>query len=87
MTFALSNGEVNAFVGGIAPEGAIFAWQDMIYYSYVTLTTLGYGDILPQTMLAKVAVSAESIIGVLYLTIIMARLVSLYSADVNAGEA
>lgn len=47
----------------------------------MTLTTLGYGDILPATMLAKAAVSIQAIIGVMYLTIIMARLVSLYSAE------
>jgi len=80
LTFALSG--QHAFTGGQLVNG-FFAWQDFNYYSYVTLTTLGYGDILPVTMLAKVAVSIEAIIGVMYLTIIMARLVSLYSADIN----
>ena len=81
LTFELSDGAQHAFVGGSASEDALFAWQDFIYYSYVTLTTLGYGDILPVTMVAKAAVALEAIIGVMYLTIIMARLVSLYSAD------
>ncbi len=82
-TLILSDGTVNAFTGSIAGEGVIFAWQDFVYYSYVTLTTLGYGDILPATFLAKWAVTAEAIIGVLYITIVMARLVGLYSADIN----
>ncbi len=86
ITFAVSDGSMHAFTGGIATEGEVFAWQDFIYYSYVTLTTLGYGDILPVTMTAKALVSLESIVGVLYLTIIMARLVSLYSADVQQDE-
>lgn len=77
ITFALSGS--HAFTGGTIING-FFAWQDFVYYSYVTLTTLGYGDILPVTMLAKAAVSLEAIIGVMYVTIIMARLVSLYSA-------
>ena len=83
MTFELSNGDQHAFVGGSTGEEELFAWQDFVYYSYVTLTTLGYGDILPVTMVAKSAVALEAIIGVMYLTIIMARLVSLYSADFN----
>lgn len=83
LTFELSNGTQHAFVGGSMGADALFAWQDFIYYSYVTLTTLGYGDILPVTMVAKAAVALEAIVGVMYLTIIMARLVSLYSADFN----
>lgn len=81
LTFELSEGAQHAFVGGSMGAEELFAWQDFIYYSYVTLTTLGYGDILPVTMVAKAAVALEAIIGVMYLTIIMARLVSLYSAD------
>ena len=85
-TLILSDGTVNAFTGGIAGEGVIFAWQDFVYYSYVTLTTLGYGDILPATYLAKWAVTAEAIVGVLYITIVMARLIGLYSADVHQSD-
>jgi 23S rRNA maturation mini-RNase III len=44
------------------------------------LTTLGYGDILPVSMWARSFASIEAVIGVLYVTIIMARLVSLYTA-------
>ncbi|MCP4288275.1 MAG: hypothetical protein GY792_28220, partial [Gammaproteobacteria bacterium] len=83
LTFELSDGTLHAFVGGSTGADELFAWQDFIYFSYVTLTTLGYGDILPTTMVAKAAVAFEAIIGVMYLTIIMARLVSLYSADFN----
>ncbi len=87
LTFELSDGAHHAFVGGSMGADELFAWQDFIYYSYVTLTTLGYGDILPVTMVAKAAVALEAIIGVMYLTIIMARLVSLYSADFNRESA
>lgn len=80
LTFTLSG--IHAFTGGMLIND-IFMWQEFMYYSYVTLTTLGYGDILPVTMVAKAAVSLEAIIGVMYVTIIMARLVSLYSADAN----
>lgn len=83
LTFELSDGTIHAFIGGSTNAGELFAWQDFIYFSYATLTTLGYGDILPTTMVAKAAIALEAIIGVMYLTIIMARLVSLYSADFN----
>lgn len=83
LTFELSDSTQHAFVGGSTAGHELFAWQDFIYFSYVTLTTLGYGDILPTTMTAKAAVALEAIIGVMYLTIIMARLVSLYTAEFN----
>ncbi len=83
LTFELSDGAQHAFAGGSTGADELFAWQDFIYFSYVTLTTLGYGDILPATMAAKAAIALEAIIGVMYLTIIMARLVSLYSVDFN----
>ena len=57
----------------------VFPWQNFVYYSYATLTTLGYGDILPVTMLARSAASLQAVIGVLYITVIMARLVGLYA--------
>ena len=78
-TFALTGN--HAFVDGVAPAGEIFPWQNFVYYSYATLTTLGYGDILPVTMWARSLASIEAIVGVLYVTIIMARLVSLYAAS------
>jgi voltage-gated potassium channel len=48
------------------------------YYSLVTLTTLGYGDIVPVTPSAQVASSLEAVVGQLYLTILVAGLVGLH---------
>ena len=42
------------------------------YYSLVTLTTLGYGDIVPVTPSAQIASSPEAVVGQLYLTILVA---------------
>lgn len=50
---------------------------DFTYYSYVTLTTLGYGDIVPLTAQAKSFSMLEAIIGQLYLVVLVARLVGL----------
>lgn len=49
-----------------------------IYYSFVTLTTLGYGDILPVIRLTRVLSVLEAMLGVLYVAISVSRLVTLF---------
>ncbi len=53
-------------------------WGDMFYYSFVTLTTLGYGDISPVTSQARSAAILEATIGILYMSTLIARMVSEY---------
>jgi hypothetical protein len=50
----------------------------MVYYSFVTLTTLGYGDIVPIAPSARALATLEAITGQLYLTVLVARLVGLH---------
>lgn len=50
----------------------------MIYYSFVTLTTLGYGDISPLSSGARVLATAEAVGGQIYLAAFVARLVGLH---------
>ncbi len=49
-----------------------------LYYSFVTITTLGYGDIFPVTTAAKSFAILEAIIGQLYLVIMVAWLVGVH---------
>ncbi len=49
-----------------------------IYFSIVTLSTLGYGDITPVTPLAQTWAAVLAIVGQFYMTIVLARLVALY---------
>ncbi len=49
---------------------------DRLYFSFVTLTTLGYGDIIPASQLAKVITIFTSLSGVLYISVFVAALVS-----------
>jgi len=49
----------------------------LLYYSFVTLTTVGYGDITPVHPMARSLAIAEALIGQLYPAILIARLVSL----------
>ena len=52
---------------------------DMIYFSFTTLTTLGYGDITPVSYTAKMWSITEAMIGVMFLAVMIGRVVSLYS--------
>ena len=52
-----------------------------IYYSFVTITTLGYGDITPITPIASSFSFLEAVIGQLYLVILVARLVGMHIAQ------
>ncbi len=52
----------------------------MMYYSFITLTTLGYGDILPAADVSRTLAILEAITGVLYTTILVARLMGIYLA-------
>jgi hypothetical protein len=49
----------------------------LTYFSFVTMTTLGYGDVVPVSPLARVFVIFEALIGQLYPATLLARLVSL----------
>ena len=50
-----------------------------LYYSFVTLTTMGYGDILPVSRVARMLAIMEATTGVLYMSVLIARLVGMYS--------
>jgi hypothetical protein len=63
-----------AFSGPLSPADGPRAW---FYFSFVTLTTLGYGDVLPVHPAARSLAILEAVTGPLYLAILVARLVSL----------
>lgn len=56
---------------------------DLLYFSFTTLTTLGYGDILPVSAIAKVMANLEGIVGVMYPAIFISRLVGLYNSELD----
>ena len=63
-------------------EGQIEAGRRLyIYYSFVTITTLGYGDITPTTDLANSISFLEAVTGQLYIAILIARLVGIHIAQ------
>jgi len=52
-------------------------FSDVAYYSFVTLTTLGYGDISPIIPIARFVVYMEAIVGVFYMAILVASLIGI----------
>jgi len=52
--------------------------SQLIYYSFVTLTTVGYGDITAASMIARSYSVLETVTGQLYLTVLVAGLVGLH---------
>jgi voltage-gated potassium channel Kch len=48
-----------------------------LYYSFVTLTTLGYGDVSPAVPLSRMLAALEALTGQLYIAVLVARLVAL----------
>jgi hypothetical protein len=59
--------------------------MELGYFSLVTLTTLGYGDITPLTPKARSLVILEAFFGVMYMATLVARLVSMYKTGDEAG--
>jgi hypothetical protein len=63
--------------------GDIFSYAEylskLLYFSFVTLLTVGFGDIVPIKTASQTAVILEGIIGQFYIAILVARIVSVYS--------
>lgn len=84
LLIGISWGEVFCCIELFAPNSFDFGAElelserarALFYFSFVTLTTLGYGDILPVTGLAQTLSYLESVVGVMYPAILVAKLVS-----------
>src|SRR5262245_6856095 len=77
-----------SFLDGARPVGSAghrSLVPELLYLSLVTLSTLGYGDILPVTPQARMLAALEGIIGPLYLAVLIARLVGLAASRPQQG--
>ncbi len=87
IVYALAYGIVDEFVlasfssGMVDPDAS-----DYLYFSLVTLTTLGYGDIAPVHPMARSLATTEAVIGQFYVAVIVARLVSLVIIEKVRGN-
>ncbi|MDF2231552.1 potassium channel family protein [Albimonas sp. CAU 1670] len=62
--------------GAISVPGDAPLGSDLVYFSLVTVTTLGYGDVLPVSPLARILAATEAVIGALYIAVLIGRIVS-----------
>ena len=61
--------------------------DSMFYFSFTTITTLGYGDITPVSRMARTLANLAAITGMIYPSIFIARLVGLYTAqEMSQGD-
>ena len=65
------------YIDPVLNSGGILNFSDFIYFSFVTLTTTGFGDILPLSGLARSLTILETVTGVLFVAVLMARLVGM----------
>lgn len=56
-----------------------------IYFSLVTMSTLGYGDVLPLSESTRMMASTEAIIGQLYIAVLVARLIGLHTSSKHSN--
>ncbi len=71
-----------AFSYNIGTPGThILTSFDAFYFSFITLSTVGYGDITPVTRVARTLAMTEAMTGTLYMAVLISRLVALYSSQ------
>ncbi len=70
---------------GLSGPGIVQVQRDLFYYSYVTLATLGYGDINPLSPEARSLAITEAVVGQLYLVVLVAGLVGLHLSQRRDG--
>lgn len=83
LLFALLEGLVPGSFKGLSNEGTNVIFMDLLYFSFVSLTTMGFGDITPTLPLARYLTFMEGIVGQLYLAIMISSLVGVRVANRN----
>ncbi len=85
-------------VAGVNPDAFVVTYGDptaghvmkgvnSMYFSFATLCTIGYGDIVPVSNIARMLSIMEAVAGMFYMTMLVARLVALYSTEPRPDEA
>ena len=80
LAFAVVYGVIEARAPGAfaAPGLEPASFPDLVYFSFVTLLTIGFGDVTPVAPVARAVVLFEGLFSVVFTTIVMASLVAGY---------
>jgi hypothetical protein len=77
----------DAFAFGTGPDSShSMKGFTALYFSFITLTTVGYGDIAPVSGAARMLAMVEAMTGTIYVAVLISRLVSLYSSSPTSPE-
>jgi voltage-gated potassium channel Kch len=77
LSVLLSAAEGHAIIASVVDPSHPVTRGDLYYHSFMTLTTVGYGDFVPVSGSAKTLAVLEGILGQLFLVTVVARLVSV----------
>jgi hypothetical protein len=73
---------IPAFSYNVGPPATHFLHSfDAFYFSFITLSTVGYGDITPLSHVARTLAMTEAMTGTLYMAVLISRLVALYTSQ------
>ena len=92
LLFGYGFSSLYALMEGLAPGSLVSAqdpelrWSEFVFYSFVTMTTLGYGDITPVSGSARSLAVFQTIMAVFYLAVLIARLVASYEHQERATD-
>ena len=87
LAFAVVYGVIEGHVPNAfqTPMAAPASFPDLVYFSFVTLLTIGFGDVTPAAPVARAVVLFEGLFSVVFTTIVMAALVAGYLRNREAG--
>src|SRR5574341_1212129 len=72
----------DSFAFNVGPaSGRAMAGFNALYFSFVTLSNVGFGEIVPVSGVARMLAMTEAIAGLFYVTLLIARLVAIYSTE------
>jgi Ion channel len=79
--FAYLDSGIGHIMGTFFAQKGAHSQSDYAYLSYITLTTVGFGDLTPGTGIARSSIILEALIGQIFLVTLVARMVSLYGTQ------
>lgn len=78
LAYTLVNISAPGSFAGFEATGSLGWDSEWLYFSFVTMTTLGYGDILPLSATARVLAYLQAVVGQFYIAVLVAGLVGAY---------